>query len=917
MVMAGTAPSPATDVSLSARLQWLQQRREQLQEKLALKNSELKNLCLSEAELTGVLPPEIPLEPGESPPAFRKRVGTCLTYPQNLINRLKTNEAEESALELERQVQVDIAETSLRKLNDLSESKTVRRKHRSIYQQSQRRLRELDARLSFIRQAYGRIQRQSSTTPLESSSYSCVDGAQLNAKHRTKKPRPPLDSPGYDPNGAKTLSPRNILQESGVSLSPLGIETQLQNQTYRQNAWSPRSYRTGLVDDDSPTLNLASDIRNFNHTLVGSNLDPLIDRTRRRNVKYPENDLNDNHDVYILPERYRQRTYSQGNNGPINPVGPKYCQDTERTYRTIPNTYTEEERQMRYRQMQQKRHLDAQNSRQNIPEQQHTVLLHQKPPLHQSYSSNYQHQPYLDNQPAYYQSDEYVNRLQNRYATMPDEQRASQRKNSSQSQTRARDRRETAATPLNRLSKTSLQESTRSEGQLAAGYWIRENDEIVWCPEEPRSTSNDRFGSLDRRKYSAQCSAPYNLLLQTKDRGGSQEDRENYGSQHNHNITGTRDYVLGLAGPSKFSSASAVTSRHPNYNSQVHQQQIGPSTTSCYETISPSPPPPPRALLRTQSLGSVETWQQQQQSIMGSNPDGLHPRDILQTSSRDDTMTRSRVKEKEWYETSMDSSYSASGTIPAAYEYVTDPSHREIGQSRKIIQPPSPHHVKPIIGSTPPPIPPPLPSPPLPLSNSRDMVIGPLEPRPQRLYPQQPQQQQQPQRHPVSPKSLEIPAESKRRNVHAVVDEQMINTSNTSDRSPDICTIVQAGKYQPYREVTKPFEMSDFYKYSTKYRKRNETATTNNQTSVPPSNVEPDDDDDVASRRRNETVIRDEDTTNLLLNPVQRRIYEPVQRMTCQPYGNLTRRQPMENNEDNEWRGTTINRSSAEDSTVV
>lgn len=27
------------------------------------------------------------------------------------------------------------------------------------------------------------------------------------------------------------------------------------------------------------------------------------------------------------------------------------------------------------------------------------------------------------------------------------------------------------------------------------------------------------------------------------------------------------------------------------------------------------------------------------------------------------------------------------------------------------------------------------------------------------------------------------------------------------------------GKWQPYREVTKPFEMSDFYKYSTRFRK--------------------------------------------------------------------------------------------------
>ena len=95
-VMAGTerASAPTTDASVTARLQWLQQRREALQEKLAFKNNELKNLCLDEAELTGVLPPETPLEPGESPPAFRQRVVNCLSgYPQNLINRLKTNEA--------------------------------------------------------------------------------------------------------------------------------------------------------------------------------------------------------------------------------------------------------------------------------------------------------------------------------------------------------------------------------------------------------------------------------------------------------------------------------------------------------------------------------------------------------------------------------------------------------------------------------------------------------------------------------------------------------------------------------------------------------------------------------------------------------------------------------------------------------
>lgn len=93
--MAGTegVPGPAKDEPLSSRLQWLRQRREALQDKLTQKNTELKTLCIEEAELTGVLPPEIPLEAGQSPPIFRKRAGSSFNYPQNLINKLKTNEA--------------------------------------------------------------------------------------------------------------------------------------------------------------------------------------------------------------------------------------------------------------------------------------------------------------------------------------------------------------------------------------------------------------------------------------------------------------------------------------------------------------------------------------------------------------------------------------------------------------------------------------------------------------------------------------------------------------------------------------------------------------------------------------------------------------------------------------------------------
>lgn len=38
--------------------------------------------------------------------------------------------------------------------------------------------------------------------------------------------------------------------------------------------------------------------------------------------------------------------------------------------------------------------------------------------------------------------------------------------------------------------------------------------------------------------------------------------------------------------------------------------------------------------------------------------------------------------------------------------------------------------------------------------------------------------------------------------------------------SPKNMTVVQQGKFQPYKEESKPFEMSDFYKYSTKFRQQ-------------------------------------------------------------------------------------------------
>ena len=91
-------------------------------------------------------------------------------------------------------MQIQKAEDALAIINNPSENKAALiRKNRMIYYQSLRRLQELDTRLNFIRQSHGGPPRQTQSAhiPLHSS-----QPLLQTTKHRTKKPRPPLDNSG-------------------------------------------------------------------------------------------------------------------------------------------------------------------------------------------------------------------------------------------------------------------------------------------------------------------------------------------------------------------------------------------------------------------------------------------------------------------------------------------------------------------------------------------------------------------------------------------------------------------------------------------------------------------------------------------------------------------------------------------------
>ncbi|CAA9998038.1 unnamed protein product [Nesidiocoris tenuis] len=208
----------------------LQSKKEALEAKIRDKTSELRKLCIEEAELTGVLPVETPLEPGESPPQFRRRVGTAFTYPENLINKLRSKEDETlAALELECKIQIGIAEAAKGLANDGTATKSVRRKHRILYDESQRRLLELEARLAAYRKARENQPKQKKKPrPLTEYGYKYLNvSCRFGSLERSSQYSESSDS---ENRTAATL-PRNTTIPHSTTASVL-----LPNQTYPESS---------------------------------------------------------------------------------------------------------------------------------------------------------------------------------------------------------------------------------------------------------------------------------------------------------------------------------------------------------------------------------------------------------------------------------------------------------------------------------------------------------------------------------------------------------------------------------------------------------------------------------------------------------------------------------------------------------
>ena len=98
------------------------------------------------------MPPEFPLAPGEAQPVIRKRVGTEFQLSEKFFTKVNNNETEKlTQLELEMEIQSKITSAALKLANDSKASKNVRRQRKISYNQSLKKLKELEFKVASLK----------------------------------------------------------------------------------------------------------------------------------------------------------------------------------------------------------------------------------------------------------------------------------------------------------------------------------------------------------------------------------------------------------------------------------------------------------------------------------------------------------------------------------------------------------------------------------------------------------------------------------------------------------------------------------------------------------------------------------------------------------------------------------------------
>ncbi|XP_036389757.1 innate immunity activator protein [Megalops cyprinoides] len=145
--------SPLKDLTTHTRAMKLKHK--SLEDRLELCLLELKKLCIREAELTGHLSSDYPLQPGEKPPRVRRRIGAAFKLNEESIHQ-EGGDPELLSVEAELALQLQIYEAARRLSLEEHLSKPVRKSRQQQCKREERKVQELREAVLQLRLRQGR-----------------------------------------------------------------------------------------------------------------------------------------------------------------------------------------------------------------------------------------------------------------------------------------------------------------------------------------------------------------------------------------------------------------------------------------------------------------------------------------------------------------------------------------------------------------------------------------------------------------------------------------------------------------------------------------------------------------------------------------------------------------------------------------
>ncbi|XP_075875259.1 FERM domain-containing protein 4A isoform X3 [Nelusetta ayraudi] len=181
LLSSGSQESDSSQTAKKDMLAALRARQEALEETLKKRLEELKSICIREAELTGKLPKEYPLDPGEEPPTVRRKIGTAFKLDEQKILP-KGEEEELERLEREFAIQSQITEAARRLASDPHvSSKKLKKQRKTSYLNALKKLQEIENSINEYRVRSGKKPTQRASLIIEEANIGSEDSSLSDA----------------------------------------------------------------------------------------------------------------------------------------------------------------------------------------------------------------------------------------------------------------------------------------------------------------------------------------------------------------------------------------------------------------------------------------------------------------------------------------------------------------------------------------------------------------------------------------------------------------------------------------------------------------------------------------------------------------------------------------------------------------